>query len=513
MRADYTSADRPRGRRRAIPSQAPRRGPFCQSCVIRLAPPPPRATGVEWIVGAESRVDGSQAESAMLTIFGGSGKRYCDGQSRRAFLKAGALAMGGAALPGILRAEARSEQAGVKPKRHKSVIMIYLPGGPPHQDTFDIKTEAPSEIRGPYKAIRTNVPGIEIGELLPKMAAMADKLAIVRSVSGLRDEHASFQQQTGYSMSETRRAGGARPNYGSVISSMLGPVHKSVPPFIDLSPVMQHKPYNSPTTGYLHAGHTPFRPEGQGMADMTLNGIDPDRLGARRSLLNQMDGLRREVDASGQMEGMDAFTRQALDVLTSSRMVEALDIEKESPKVRDRYGKGSLKHAGDGGPFYNEHFLMARRLVEAGARCVTVAFGFWDFHGQNFKNCESSLPKLDAAVTSLVQDLHDRGMDKDTTVLVWGDFGRTPKINKDAGRDHWPSVSCALLAGGGMRTGQVIGSTNSMGEVAKDRPVHYQDVLATVYRNMGIDPQATIPDHFGRPMFLLDKGEPMRELY
>lgn len=444
----------------------------------------------------------------MLNFFGQSA-RFCDGVSRRAFLQVGGLAVGGLNLPRLLRAEATQPA----PKRHKSVIMIYLPGGPPHQDSFDLKMEAPSEIRGPFKPIKTNVPGIEIGELLPKTAQIMDKLAVIRSIAGLRDEHASFQQLTGYSMSETKRVGGARPNFGSAISALQGQIDKSVPAFVDLFPVMQHKPYNSPTTGFVQTAHTGFKPEGQGFADMTLSGITADRLADRKGLLSAVDGLRREVDATGQMEGMDSFTQQAFNVLTSSKLVEALNIEKEPAKIRDRYGKGSTKHAGDGAPFYNEHFLMARRLVESGARVVTVSFGFWDFHGQNFKNCESSLPKLDAAVTSLVRDLHERGMDKDCTVVVWGDFGRTPKVNKDSGRDHWPSVSFALMAGGGMRTGQVIGSTNSLGEVPKDRPVHYQEVLATVYHNMGIDlASATIPDHFGRPMYLLDHTDPIKEL-
>jgi hypothetical protein len=441
--------------------------------------------------------------------FVGKSARYCDGVSRRAFLKVGGLALGGLTLPQLLRAEA-AQPAG---RSHKSVIMVYLPGGPPHQDTFDLKVDAPSEIRGPFNPIKTKVPGIEICELLPKTAAIMDKVAVIRSIAGLRDEHASFQQLTGYSISESRRVGGARPNFASVISALQGPVDKAVPAFVDLFPVMQHKPYNSPTTGFIPAAHGGFKPEGQGMADMTLSGITAERLGDRKGLLSAIDGIRREIDATGQMEGMDAFTQQALNVLTSSKLVEALNIDKEPAKVRDRYGKGSLRHAGDGAPFYNEHFLMARRLVEAGARVVTVSFGFWDFHGQNFKNCRDSLPKLDAAVTGLVQDVYDRGMDRDCTIVVWGDFGRTPKINKDAGRDHWPSVSCALLSGGGMRTGQVIGSTNSIGEVPKDRPVHYQEVLATVYNNMGIDgSSATINDHFGRPMYLLDRPEPIKEL-
>ena len=192
------------------------------------------------------------------------------------------------------------------------------------------------------------------------------------------------------------------------------------------------------------------------------------------------------------MAGMDTFTRQAFDILTSSKLVDALDVTKEDPRLRAKYGIGDMKNVDDGGPCCNDQFLMARRLVEAGARCVTIAFGRWDYHSDNFGQCRERLPKLDTALSALIEDLHARGLDKDVSVVVWGEFGRTPKINKDAGRDHWPPVSCALLAGGGMRTGQVIGPTNRLGEVPKDRPVTFQNVFATLYHNLGISPGTTL---------------------
>ena len=443
----------------------------------------------------------------MLTIPGKS-SRFCDGVSRRNFLKVGALGMGGAVLPQLLQAEA---QSGIR-RSHKAVIMIYLPGGPPHQDTFDIKVDAPSEIRGSFKEISTSVPGIRICEHLPRMAAMMDKLSVIRSVVGAVDSHYDHQCLTG--RHQRGAPPGGWPTLGAVVSKLQGPADLAVPPFIGLEPKMQHRPYNSATPGFLGLAHNSFRPAGQGMADMTLNDMTLDRLTDRKSLLSSFDKFRRDVDTSGVMEGLDAFTQQAFGVLTSSRLVEALDLSREDPRVVERYGKGDPKPHGDAAPMMMEQFLMARRLVEAGARVVTVAFGFWDYHGSNHKNAVRELPLLDQGVTALVQDLHDRGLDKDVSVVVWGEFGRTPTINKDAGRDHWPRVSCALLAGGGMKTGQVIGSTDRLGGEAMDRPVHFGEIFSTLYHNLGIDAnRATVTDLSGRPHFLVEDGhQPMPEL-
>jgi hypothetical protein len=202
-----------------------------------------------------------------------------------------------------------------------------------------------------------------------------------------------------------------------------------------------------------------------------------------------------------------------MTMLTSNKVLRALDVEKEDVKLRDRYGRGSLKNVDDGGPMWNDGFLIARRLVEAGVRCVTIGYGRWDYHGRNFAQCRERLPLLDTGVSALIQDLHDRGMDKDVSVIVWGEFGRTPKINKEAGRDHWPAVSCALLAGGGMRTGQVIGSTTADGGYADDRPIHYKEVMSTLYHNLGIDfHQRPLPGPGERPVYLLDDYKPVEEL-
>ena len=442
----------------------------------------------------------------MLTIYGKS-SRFCDGLSRRNFLKIGALGLGGLALPDILRAES---QSGIR-RSHKAIIMIYLPGGPPHQDMFEIKTEAPSEIRGEFKPIKTNIPGIQICEHLPRMAAMMDKLVPIRSIVGGVDEHTDFQCMTGHT--SRNQPPGGWPSFGSIISKLQGPAHSAVPPFIGLEPKMQHKPYNASNPGFLGVANRSFRPEGNGKDDMVLNGVTLDRLADRKALLSGFDRFRRDVDSSGLMEGLDSFNAQALEMLTSSRLLEALDLQREDPRILERYGKGDPKPRGDAAPRMIEQLLMARRLVEAGARCVTVAFGFWDYHGNNFKLAKEDLPMLDHGVTTLVDDLHQRGLDKDVSVVVWGEFGRTPTINKDAGRDHWPKVSCALLAGGGMKTGQAIGATDRLGGEAVERPVHFLEVFATLYHNLGIDVnKATITDLSGRPHFIVDGYQPMREL-
>ena len=446
----------------------------------------------------------------MLTVYANARdeRRFCDGVSRRSFLKIGALGLGGLALPQLLHAET---SAGIR-SSHKAVIMIYLPGGPPHQDMFDLKMDAPLEIRGEFKPISTNVPGIQICEHLPRLAKITDRIAIIRSLSDAVDDHSDFHCLTG--RSKRNQPPGGWPAFGSTVSKLLGPTDPSVPPFIGLEPKMQHRPYNDAGPGFLGAGQRSFRPEGNGKDDMVLNGVSLDRLADRRALLAGFDRFRRDVDASGLMEGLDAFNQQAFGVLTSSKLLEALDYQRDDPRVIERYGKGDPKPHGDAAPMLMEQFLVARRLVQAGARVVTVAFGFWDYHGNNHKNARADLPLLDQGVSALLDDLKAQGLDRDVSVVVWGEFGRTPTINKDAGRDHWPRVTCAVLAGGGMKTGQVIGATDRWGGEPTDRPVLFGDVFATLYHNLGIDvSKVTIADLSGRPQYLVDSGcAPMKEL-
>ncbi|KAB2668330.1 MAG: DUF1501 domain-containing protein [Verrucomicrobia bacterium] len=443
----------------------------------------------------------------MLTIPGPS-SGFCDGFSRRNFLRIGALGMGGIALPGLLRAES---QSGSRPSR-KAVIMIYLPGGPPHQDTFDLKLDAPSEIRGEFKPIPTTVPGFQICEYLPRLARLAHKYTVIRSIADAVDDHSDFMCQTG------RRKGnqppGGWPTIGACVSRVLGPQDPAVPAFIGLEPKMKHRPYNAATPGFVGVSHDAFRPAADAKSDMVLNGVTTERLADRRALLSGFDRFRRDVDASGLMEGIDGFNQQAFGMLTSSRLLEALDLSKEDPRVLAKYGKGDAKVHGDAAPMLNEQFCTARRLVEAGARFVTVAYGFWDYHGNNFGNARNDLPLLDQGVAALIEDLHDRGMSQDVSVIVWGEFGRSPTINKDAGRDHWPRASCALLTGGGMKVGQVIGATDRLGGEPSERPVRFGEVFATLYHTLGIDVnKVAIPDLTGRPQYLVPDGcQPMREL-
>lgn len=438
---------------------------------------------------------------------------FCDGVSRRNFLRIGSLGMGGLALPGLLQAE---EASGLRSasRQHKSIIMIFLPGGPSHQDMFDLKEDAPSEIRGEFRPISTSVPGIRICEHLPLIARQAHRYSIIRSIVGAEDRHDAITCHTG--RHPRNQPPGGWPAFGSCLSKVMGPGDPAMPAFLGLAPKMGHVPWaDNGKAGFLGAAHAPFEiNKGGGQEDMVLNGVTLDRLADRRTLLSSLDGFRRAVDQSGAMEGLDAYNQQAFGILTSSRLVEALDLKKEDPRIVERYGKGDPRNRDDGGPKLMEHFLMARRLVEAGARCVTLAFSRWDHHGDNFGALRQDLPLLDRGLSALLTDLHERGLEKDVTVVVWGEFGRTPTINKDGGRDHWPRVSCALVAGGGLHHGQVIGSTDRLGGEAASRPVQFGEIHATLYQALGLDVnKVTLPDLTGRPQFLVDNGiQPMREL-
>jgi hypothetical protein len=445
--------------------------------------------------------------------------RFCDGLTRRSFLKIGGLAMGGLTLADLLRAEAAGGGLGKGGTgSHKSVIMIFLSGGPPHQDMVDLKPDAPADIRGEFQPIATNVPGIQICEMLPLLAQRIDRLAIIRSLVGSEGRHAAFQCLTG--QAHTPQPPGGWPSLGSVVSKLQGPVAADVPAFISLTPKMKGSGWaDLGQPGYCGAAHAAFAPNAE-KANFELR-VDRQQLGARQSLLGQLDRLKRDVEKSGALEGADAFYQQAFGILTSSRLADALDVEREEPRIRERYRGGSDEPAGygDAGPIQNDYFLAARRLIEAGARVVSLAYGRWDWHGRPhgtmFENARDHFPLFDQGFSTLLDDLRDRGLDKDVSIVVWGEFGRTPRINKNGGRDHWPQVACALLAGGGMRTGQVIGSTNKFAEVPKDRPVHFQEVFATLYHNLGIDPtHQTIPDVTGRPQYLVDhtRFEPLQEL-
>ncbi len=447
----------------------------------------------------------------MLTIAGRSSSSTRSGFSRRGFLRVGSLGIGAASfsLANLLR----TEHASARTNSFKSVINIFLAGGPPHQDMWDLKVDAPAEIRGEFNPINTNVSGIAICEVFPRLARIMNHCAIIRSVVGAAGPHDAWQCMTGWSARELQFLGG-HPSIGAVASKLLGQVDKSVPAFVGLADKTRHAPWSdSGSPGFLGPASGCFKPEGPGLADMKLEGITIDRLDDRKSLLASFDCLRRDIDNKGFLDGVDTFTQQAFNVLTSSRLLDALDLSNEDPRVRERYGDGRpYQFQYDGAPTVNEQLLLARRLVEVGVRCVTLSYGRWDSHSQNFALVRDHGSKLDQCLSALIEDLDARGLLNDVSIVVWGEFGRTPQINANAGRDHWPKVSCALLAGGGMRTGQVIGATNRLGEFAERRPVHFQEIVATLYDRLGIPPEsARVIDQAGRPQRLVEAA-PISEL-
>ena len=468
----------------------------------------------------------------MLTIAGGNaseGRRL----SRRGYLQIGGLALGGMSLADMLRAESASGGR----RSAKGVIMVLLPGGPPHLDTFDLKPDAPAEIRGEFRPIATNVPGVEICELMPRLAQCADKLTIIRSLHGFRDDHNTHWCTTGWESHPAMESSalvpgfppGDWPSLGSVLSRQYGPRVTGVPPCVDLTPIdldakfILRTPPGQP--GYLGAAHAGFQVNAVDRRNIMLNGVSLNRLADRRTLLTRFDQLRHQIERDDAMNGLDEFNRQAFAVLTSPRLAEALDISREQPDTRRRYGLDREYPGEREGKTVLDQFLTARRVIEAGARCVTLACSRWpfgrmlkgdfnfDWHKDNFNEARGALPLLDLGLSALLEDLEQRGLLDDVAVVVWGEFGRTPKINASAGRDHWPKVCSGIVAGGGMRMGQVIGSTSRWGEEPQSRPVHFRDVFATLYDRLGIDvAQTRFTDLAGRPQYLVGDHRPLVEL-
>ncbi len=433
--------------------------------------------------------------------------------SRRAFLRAGFLGLGGLSLADLFRLQAHGA---VRPDAdRKSVIMVYLPGGPSHIDLYDMKPDAPVEIRGEFKPIRTNVPGMDVCELMPLQAAIADKFAVVR---GFRPggSHASRELTTGF------RQNAYRPAFGSVVSRVQPGDGRGLPPYVSLIEE-SNIPFGQ-DPAYLGPACAPISLRGQGMADLTLTkGVTPDRLADRGGLMRGFDAVRRDLEVRRELDGADAFTVRALEMLTSPKAREAFDVSREPAALRDKYGgvPGSVQ------------FLLARRLVEAGVRVVTLCGGWdndgrgdsssnlsnWDTHFDNFPRIRKQAPPLDRALHALVTDLHDRGLAEDVVVVACGEMGRSPRVGRPnsggnasgTGRDHW-DTGFAWIAGGGLRTGQVVGATDRYGEKPKGNGFTAQNLLATLYHVLGIDPAQTFPDHAGRPQYVLDDREPIAEL-
>ncbi|MCH2202160.1 MAG: DUF1501 domain-containing protein [Fuerstiella sp.] len=467
----------------------------------------------------------------MLTIYDRA-VCHCDGVTRRQFLTVGSAGLGGLCLPDLLQAEAAS---GVG-SSNKAIINIHLDGGPPQLDTIDMKPHAPREIRGEFLPIQTSLPGFNICELFPKLAATADRFSFIRSLVGSTGQHDAFQCQSGFSHTDLRSLGG-RPAMGCVMSKLAGSRDDTAPGFVDL---MQGRPLvrNSGRPGFLGPSYGPFRPElsdlfsrplepameGElarlGSNHTTSLTLNPDlslkRIKSRRQLLAGLDGIKRQMDAAGMMDAVDGFTQQAVSILTSGRFATALDFNLEPADVLARYRAPAdtvERFSTSESPEGSLKLLLARRLIEAGVRVVSLTLSDFDTHSKNFPRMRQMAPIVDHGLTALVEDLDERGMLDDVTVIAWGEFGRSPRVNKDGGRDHWPQVGPAIIAGGGCRSGQVIGSTDRQAAVPVKRPVHYKDIFATLYHNLGIDAsKTTIDDLRGRPQYLLDAGKPLPEL-
>jgi hypothetical protein len=433
------------------------------------------------------------------------------GMQRRGFLHLGLLGIGGLGLADLLRLQARAGESA----RAKSVIMVYLPGGPSHIDMYDMKPDAPAEIRGEFKPIRTNVPGLDICELMPLQARIADRFTIIR---GFRTPggHDSTMLTTGFREKEYR------PAFGSVVSRLSRRAGSGLPAYVTLIEET-NLPFGQ-EPAYLGQAHKPLALRGPGMADLTLvKGITIEQLRSRAELMRGFDSVRRDLEVRGELTGMDAFSARALDMVTSPRAREAFDLRREPDRVREKYGMvpGS------------QSFLLARRLVEAGVRVVTLAGGWdnngegnsssslsnWDTHQDNFTKLRKQLPPLDRALFGLLTDLRERGLEDDVAVVVCGEMGRAPRVGKandggnasGTGRDHW-ATGFAFVAGGGLRTGQVIGETDRYASAPKTRAYGPQNLLATLYKVLGIDTATTFTDHLGRPQYVLDDRDTIAEL-
>jgi hypothetical protein len=450
----------------------------------------------------------------MMTIWHPPATATGGAVSRRHVLRAGATALGGLALGDVFRLQARSAVPAARPK---SAIMIFLSGGPSHLDMYDMKPEAPTEYRGEFQPIATNVPGMDICELMPMQARIADRFTILRGVK-LAHLHTANEFYSGYPWQQSPRVSvpdeAQRPALGSVVSRLRGGV-SALPPYVSLN--------NQPDwerAYYLGGGHEPFRVGGgnrDALENMALRReISVRRLESRKELLHAFDTIRRDIDRSGAMEALDACDVRALELVSSGKARDAFDLEKEPAKVRARYGERpvrvinqetAVKHHEVEHP--GRALLRARRLVEAGVSVVTVAYHDWDTHRYNFTTLRQLLPPLDQALASLVTDLEERGLLEEVAVLMGGEFGRTPRVGDVTpdGRSHWPEAGFLWVAGGGLKAGQIIGATDSRGERARGKPIRMQNVLASLYPLLGIDPTVTVPDHSGRPQYLLDDRE------
>jgi Protein of unknown function (DUF1501) len=428
--------------------------------------------------------------------------RYCDGISRRDFIKVGALGFVGLSMADLFRLQAAY---GAETAPARSVILLWMDGGPPQHETFDPKPEAPADVRGEFKAIKTNVSGVEIGELMPLMAKQMDKVALIRTLAHNEGAHerAAHTLLTGWHPLPSL----VYPSMGSVVAKELGGVGP-MPPYVAIPGSGFGSGYGQ--SGYLEAAFNPFAVGGDPnsknftVRDVSMpKNLTLERLDRRRTLLQALDSTFKRFEEMPEAKSRDAFYERAYDMISSPEAKKAFDVAQEPDKVRETYGRTTV----------GQSCLLARRLVEAGVRFVTVSMGGWDTHSDNFNSCKKELvPPLDKALAALVQDLHDRGLLASTLVVWMGEFGRTPKINSLAGRDHWPQTGCAIVAGAGVKGGQAIGVTDARGGTPKERKVAPEDLVATIYQKLGVDTRKEYMTPQLRPVKILAEGEVMKEL-
>ncbi len=430
--------------------------------------------------------------------------------SRREFVRIGALGVGGLTLPDLLRLEASATEA----RRPKSIIYVVLDGGPSHLDLWDLKPQAPAEYRGPFSPISTKLSGVQICEHMPKQAAMMDRATLIRGIRSVENDHYLSEVYTGLP-----RSSGKRPAFGAIVSK-LAPTKFSLPTYVSLKQ-SSGEMFDYEKPHYIGAAHAPFRPFEESLKDLApVKNLE--MLESRKSLLAAFDNLQRDLDRRDAFSGLDRFQAQALEMITSPKVREAFDLSQESPETLTRYGHKAGKYPHQTAKQYmydwnGKPFLMARRLVEAGVRVVTLHAGEWDHHssptGDIFFALKCLMPVLDMSISALVNDLRDRGLEDDVLVVVLGEFGRTPRISPvGPGREHWADAGCALFFGGGLKTGQVIGETDSRAERSVNGTISFQNIMATIYHVLGIDLDIKLPDFNGRPQHLLDDRTPIREL-
>ncbi len=433
----------------------------------------------------------------MLNLFTNRRYRDCEGTTRREFIKVGSLGAGALSLPGLLAAREAAAAAGQDVK-DTAVVWVWLGGGPTHVETFDPKMTAPVEYRSVTGEVKTPISGVTLGGTFPEMAAVADKMAFVRSFAHTNSGHGggTHYVMTGYDNRNIDNGGlPSRPSMGSIAARVRGSNHPrtGMPTYVRLGGIGADGP------AFLGTAFAPFDPNGEARRNMSLV-VSEDRLSDRRTLLQGLDRVNRQADQSGLMEGLSKFEEQAFNLVLGNAPT-AFDLKNEDPRVVEKYGRG-----------LGEQLLRARRLCELGCGFVTVQYGGWDMHGNIETSMKRRGPELDHAVATFVEDCVQRGMDKKILLVVTGEFGRTPKVNRNAGRDHWAPLSTLALAGGGLRMGQTVGESAPKVDVPATKPIRPQDLMATVFHVLGIDTSLQFINPAGRPVYMIEEGKPISEL-